>query len=90
MNVRREIWVVVICVLVVTAVISACSLVDSPKSIVDIQEEINKAVEATVISLSVETQMAASPTTPPPTATEVPATMTPFPTPTASGSQPGL
>lgn len=89
MNVRRIIWIVVPCILVVTAVISACSLVDSPKSIVDIQEEINKAVEATVIALSVETQMAASPTTPPPTATEIPATVTPFPTPTATSTPAG-
>ena len=71
MNVRRIIWVTVLCVLLVTAVISSCSLIESPKSIVDIQEEINKAVEATVIALSVETQMAASPTMPPPTATDI-------------------
>ncbi|MFC2055190.1 hypothetical protein ACFLV7_12990 [Chloroflexota bacterium] len=84
MNVRRVIWIVVPCVLVVTAVISACSVVASPKSVVDIQEEIDNAVKATVIALSVEAQLAASPTTPPPTATEIPPTATPFPTPTAT------
>jgi len=86
MNVRRIIWIVVLCVLVITVVISACSLVGSPKSVVDIQEEINEAVKATVIALSVEAQMAASPTTPPPTATEIPPTVTPFPTPTATST----
>ena len=89
MNARRIIWIAGLCVLMVTTVISACSLVAPPKSFVDIQEEINKAVKATVIALSVETQMAASPTTPPPTATEIPATVTPFPTPTVTSTPAG-
>jgi hypothetical protein len=92
MDVRRYKWIAVLCVLIAGVVFSACSVATSPKSIVDIQAEIDKAVQATVIAMQVEQQMQVSSPepSPTPTATEVPPTATPLPTatPTAESSGP--
>ncbi len=87
MNVRRKQWIAALCVLIAAAAVSACSVVASPMTVVDIQAEIDKAVQATVIAMQVEQQVADSSPEPTATATEVPPTATPLPTATATATE---
>jgi len=86
MNVRKKQWIAALCVLIAAAAVSACSVVASPMTVVDIQAEIDKAVQATVIAMQVEQQLADSSPEPTATATEVPPTATPLPTATATAT----
>lgn len=97
MNTQRALWIVISIILGMAVLLSSCAPIAAPMTIVDMQAEIDAAVKATVIAMTVEEQMAAgeeqvqvAAQEQQPTATEVPPTETPLPspTPTATATNP--
>ena len=98
MNAQRVMWIVISSVLGLAVLVSACApIAASPMTMVDMQAEIDAAVQSTVIAMQVDEQMAAEKEAEPqaeaeeqqqePTATEVPPTAPPpSPTPTATAT----
>ncbi len=82
----RVILGVIICALLL--LISACSQFFSSKSVIDIQAEINTAVAATVASHLIETELAATATSPSTAQITILPSATPTPSPTTTHTQP--